>query len=56
MESQFYVHIVESISEALFQTIIFLSWLMAIRATTFMFGYDKREVQNASLDLIIPPT
>ena len=55
MESQFYAHILESISEALITINQERKIIVWNRAATIMFGYNKREVQNASLDLIIPP-
>lgn len=55
MESQFYGHIIDSISEALITINQDRKILVWNRAAKFMFGYDKVEVENASLDLIIPP-
>ncbi len=54
MESLFYSHIIESISEALITINQDRKIIVWNRAATRMFGYDKPEVQNASLDLIIP--
>ncbi len=54
MESQFYGHIIESISEALITINQDRKIIVWNRAATLLFGYDKHEVQNASLDLIIP--
>ncbi len=56
MENQFYKHIIESISEALITINQDRKILVWNRAAKFMFGYEKTEVQDASLDLIIPPT
>jgi PAS domain S-box-containing protein len=55
VESQFYQHIIDSISEALItidQDRKILAWN---KAAEVMLGYDKAEVQEKSLDLIIPP-
>ncbi len=54
MKNQFYEHIIDSISEALITINQDRKIIIWNRAATFMFGYDKHEVQNASLDLIIP--
>ncbi len=54
LESQFYRHIVDSISDALItidQDRKIVVWNMAAGA---MFGYGKSEVQERELDLIIP--
>ncbi len=55
MENSFYPYIIDSISEALITIDQSRRILVWNRAAEVMFGYDKVEVQDASLDLIIPP-
>jgi len=56
MESQFYQHIIDSISEALITIDQDRKILVWNKAAEIIFGYEKAEVQERSLDLIIPPT
>lgn len=55
MENLFYQYIIDSISEALITIDQDRKILVWNRAAEVMFGYDKDEVQDTSLDLIIPP-
>lgn len=55
MESQFYQHIIDSISEALITIDQDRKILVWNKAAEVMLGYDKAEIQEKSLDLIIPP-
>lgn len=55
MENLFYLHIIDSISEALITIDQDRRILVWNKAAEFMFGYEKAEVQDSSIDLIIPP-
>lgn len=55
MESQYYQHIIDSISEALITIDQDRKILVWNKAAEIILGYDKAEVQERSLDLIIPP-
>lgn len=55
MENQSYTHIIDSISEALITIDQDRKILVWNRAAEGMLGYEKAEVQERSLDLIIPP-
>lgn len=55
VESQFYQHIIDSISEALITIDQDRKILVWNKAAEIIFGYDKAEVQERSLVLIIPP-
>jgi PAS domain S-box-containing protein len=55
VESQFYQHIIDSISEALITVDQDRKILVWNKAAEVILGYDKAEVQEKSLDLIIPP-
>ncbi len=56
VESQFHQHIIDSISEALITIDQDRKILVWNKAAEITLGYGKTEVQERSLDMIIPPT